>query len=102
LLGAFTDTWCDAVQFRASGGRAFAVARRLRSLVARRVGRTPPLLADGVGLAESLEPLLRAGATQAQGPCFGAPFSARDLRALFLARDRAQQPEKELRAARRA
>jgi CheY-like chemotaxis protein len=104
LLGAFTDTWCDAVQFRASGGRALAVARRLRSLL---VGRAPPLLADGVSLAESLEPLLRAGAAQAQGPCFGAPFSARDLRALFLARDRAQgaavqESEKQCLAARRA
>ena len=102
LLGAFTDTWCDAVQFSASGSRAFAVARRLRSLVVRRAGCAPPLLADGVSLAESLEPLLRAGATQAQGPCFGAPFSARDLRALFLARDRAQESEKECLPARRA
>jgi CheY-like chemotaxis protein len=91
LLSAFTDAWCDAIQFPASGSRAFAVARRLRSLVVRRVGRAPPLLADGVSLSESLKPLLRAGAAQAQGPCFGAPFSARDLRALFLARDRAQE-----------
>jgi CheY-like chemotaxis protein len=94
MLGAFTDTWCDAIQFPASGSRAFAVARRLRSLVVRRVGRAPPLLADGVRLPESLQPLLRAGATQAQGPCFGAPFSARDLRALFAARDRAQETQK--------
>jgi hypothetical protein len=94
LLGAFTDTWCDAIQFPAAGSRAFAVARRLRSLVVRRVGRAPPLIADDVRLSESLKPLLRAGAAQAQGPCFGAPFSARDLRALFLARDRAQESQK--------
>ena len=94
LLGAFTDTWCDAIQFPASGSRAVSVARRLRSLLIRRVGRAPPLLADGVSQSEWLEPLLRAGATQAQGPCFGAPFSARDLRALFVVRDRAQAAQK--------
>ena len=94
LLGAFTDTWCDAIQFPASGSRAVRVARRLRSLLVRRVGRAPPLLADGVTQSEWLEPLLRAGATQAQGPCFGAPFSARDLRALFAARDRAPEAQK--------
>ncbi len=43
LLGAFTDTWCDAVQFRASGGRALAVARRLRSLLVGRARRCSPM-----------------------------------------------------------
>jgi CheY-like chemotaxis protein len=87
LLGAFVENWCDAIQFPASGDRAFAVARRLRFLVARRVGRAPPLFADGVRQADMLEPLLLAGARQAQGPCFGAPFSIRDFKALFESRE---------------
>jgi DNA-binding response OmpR family regulator len=88
MLGAFVESWCDAIQFPASGDRAFAVARRLRFLVGRRVGRAPPLLAESVQQAEWLEPLLRAGASQAQGPCFGAPFSIRDFKAVFGVRDR--------------
>ena len=103
LLGAFTDTWCDAVQFRASEG----APSRWRGAFVRSWSVAPPLLADGVSLAELLEPLLSSLASQAQGPCFGAPFSARDLRALFLARDRAQgvavqEPEKQGLAAMRA
>jgi EAL domain-containing protein (putative c-di-GMP-specific phosphodiesterase class I) len=41
------------------------------------------LLAEGVTSAALLKPLLRGGASLAQGSCFGAPFPARDLEALL-------------------
>ncbi|WP_296715215.1 response regulator [Rhodoblastus sp.] len=48
--------------------------------------RAPLLLADGVPSAALLSALRRAGASRAQGPCFGAPFAWRDLGALLAAR----------------
>lgn len=85
LLGAFVDHWCDAVKFPCTETSAIPAARLLRRLLARRAGRAP-LLADGVAEPEWLWPLARAGVSMAQGPCFGEPFAARDLRALVAAR----------------
>jgi CheY-like chemotaxis protein len=90
LLGDYIHAWCDAILVPCGESRAVAAARLLRGLIARRAGHVPQLIADNVRLAENLEPLRQAGASQAQGACFGAPFSARDLKALFNAQARAE------------
>ena len=61
-----------------------AAAARLGQRIAAWCGDPAlPVLAAGVAGAELLAPLRRAGARQAQGDCFGAPFSGDDLRRLL-------------------
>ncbi len=79
-LRAFAEMWRMTIMFPCGDGHAGT--RLLGRLVAGE-GRTPLLLADGVASASQLTPLLRAGVGQAQGSCFGAPFSARDFKSLF-------------------
>jgi EAL domain-containing protein (putative c-di-GMP-specific phosphodiesterase class I) len=79
-LRGFAQMWRPTIQFSCGGKNAPALARQLAR---RAAGRTPLLLADGVASAVLLKPLLRAGVSLAQGSCFGAPFSARDLEALL-------------------
>jgi hypothetical protein len=79
-LRGFAESWRPTILFPSGDDKAEALARRLGK---RAAGRAHALLADGVASASLLKPLLRAGVGLAQGSCFGAPFSARDLEALL-------------------
>ena len=98
-LGQFAEAWRPAIIFPCGDARSPSVARLIRAAVARRLGRAPTLLADGVASPALLTPLRRAGVGEAQGACFGAPFAARDLNALLAAWPALETPA---RVARRA
>ena len=90
-LGAFVAEWRPVLKFPCGDKGAIALARFLRRQAGPRA-EGALLLADGVASSALLRPLLRAGVSQAQGGCFGAPFSARDLKALLGAEPDADGP----------
>jgi CheY-like chemotaxis protein len=80
-LEQFITVWRPSLVFACAGlpGAAERLARRLGGRRARPVA----LIAAGVDSAPLLRPLRRAGVSQAQGACFGAPLAPRDLSGLF-------------------
>jgi hypothetical protein len=91
-LATFMAQWRPMLKFPCGDKDAIAFGRRLRlqsgskaagSKAAGSKAQSALLLADGVASSALLRPLLRAGVSLAQGACFGAPFSARDLQSLF-------------------
>jgi len=79
-LEQFIENWGPSIAFACP--EAPADALRLARRLGRRA-RPVHLIAEAVGSAALLKALRRAGAREAQGACFGAPFAARDLTNLF-------------------
>lgn len=75
----FIDTLKPTVAFSCPASASDAL--RVLRLLGR--GARFPLVAGDVANAALLRLLRRVGVREAQGPCFGAPFAARDLSNLF-------------------
>jgi hypothetical protein len=89
-LESFAKDFRPVIEFSCGArSRPASVARFLRSASVRKMGRAPILIAANVAsptlLTPLLTPLRHAGVSAAQGPCFGAPFAARDLKMLAAA-----------------
>ena len=96
-LTDFMAQWRPVLKFPCGDEDAIAFGRRLRPQSGSKAANSKAagskatgskaqsalLLADRVASSALLRPLLRAGVSLAQGACFGAPFSARDLQSLF-------------------
>jgi CheY-like chemotaxis protein len=81
-LEKFIAVWRPALVF-SCGGLPGAAVRLARRLGRGRRERPVALIAAGVDNAPWLRPLRRAGVSEAQGACFGAPLAPRDLSGLF-------------------
>lgn len=88
--GGLPSGWRHAIRFPCRENGGIELAGALRAGITRLGRPAPLLLADGVPTASLLSPLRRAGASRAQGPCFGAPFALRGFGALLAARPRAK------------
>ncbi len=81
-LARFAEDFRPTLLYSCGVSRPASIARLIRAAAVRRTGRAPVLVAANVASPTLLTPLKRAGVTAAQGPCFGAPFAARDLKML--------------------
>jgi CheY-like chemotaxis protein len=81
-LEAFIEQWRPSIAFDCARGEDEAQRLALR-LSGWRGQRPVTLLAEGVHSVAMLKPLRRAGVSEAQGACFGAPFTPRDLLGVF-------------------